>query len=70
MKHNEISYLLVDKILGAAEYNKASENQLPDTGVKGIKVIDARTIQITLDEPFVGFDKILTHNSLGIMSKK
>jgi oligopeptide transport system substrate-binding protein len=70
LKHNEISYLLVDKILGAAEYNKASENQLPDTGVKGIKVIDARTIQITLDEPFVGFDKILTHNSLGIMSKK
>ena len=69
-KHNEISYLLVDKILGAAEYNKASENQLPDTGVKGIKVIDARTIQITLDEPFVGFDKILTHNSLGIISKK
>lgn len=70
LKHNEISYLLVDKILGAAEYNKASENQLPDTGVKGVKVIDARTIQITLDEPFVGFDKILTHNSLGIMSKK
>lgn len=70
LKHNEISYLLVDKILGAAEYNKASENQLPETGVSGIKVINSTTIQITLDEPFVGFDKILTHNSLGIISKK
>ena len=67
---NEISYLLVDKITGAEEYNKISENSLPEGGVKGIKVIDPHTVQITLDEPFVGFDKILTHNSLGIISKK
>ncbi len=69
-KKNEISYLLVDKITGAEEYNKISENSLPEVGVKGIKVIDPHTVQITLDEPFVGFDKILTHNSLGIISKK
>ena len=70
LKHNEISYLLVDKISGAAEYNKTSSNQLPEAGVKGIKVLDSKTIRITLDEPFVGFDKVLTHNSLGIISKK
>jgi len=69
-KKNEISYLLVDKITGAEKYNKISENSFPEGGVKGIKVIDPQTVQITLDEPFVGFDKILTHNSLGIISKK
>jgi peptide/nickel transport system substrate-binding protein len=69
-KKNEISYLLVDKITGAEKYNKISENSFPAGGVEGIKVIDPLTVQITLDEPFVGFDKILTHNSLGIISKK
>lgn len=70
LKYNEISYLLVDKISGAESYNKATENGIIEGGVSGIKVLDPHTVQITLDEPFVGFDKILTHHSLGIISKK
>jgi len=70
LKKNEISYLLVDKIEGAQAYNKNTSTELSKEGVSGIKVLNPHTIQITLDEPFVGFDKILTHNSLGIISKK
>jgi peptide/nickel transport system substrate-binding protein len=36
--------------------------------VAGIKVIDDYTIEINLDESFVGFDKILTHSNLGIFA--
>jgi len=68
--NNEISYLLVDKIKGADKYNKISKSSFPKGGVSGIKVIDSKTIEITLKQPFVGFDKVLTHNSLGVISKK
>jgi len=71
IEENEISYLLVDKIQGAKEFNNTSKTlPLAKKGVSGIKVIDASTVEIHLAAPFVGFDKILTHNSLGIFAKE
>ncbi len=70
IKENEISYLLVDKIVGAKEFNLKSTGKFEAGKVDGIKVIDEYTVEIRLDEPFVGFDKVLSHNSLGIISQK
>lgn len=66
---NEISYLLVDRIEGASKHFKSTSNgKIKKGGVSGIKVINKHTIQITLKQPFVGFEKVLTHFSLGIMA--
>lgn len=70
MKANEMSWMLVDKIKGAKEFNKKSKKSLPEGGVSGVKVVDDRTITIDLVEPFVSFEKILTHSSLGIFPKE
>jgi len=67
---NKISYLLVNRIEGAQEFFENSTKTLPKEGVSGIKKLDNNTIQITLNEPFAGFDKILTHPSLGIFPKE
>ena len=68
---NAISYLLVDKIKGAKEFNqKYKSYNFPKQGVSGIKVINNNTVQIQLAEPFMGFDKVLAHNSLGIFPKE
>ncbi len=71
MEENEISYLLVDKIKGAKAFNKKNKTlAIAKEGVSGIKIINSNTIEIKLDKPFVGFDKILSHNSLGIYPKE
>ena len=71
MEENEISYLLVDKIKGAKEFNKKNKTlDIAKEGVSGIKIINSNTIEIKLNQPFVGFDKILSHNSLGIYPKE
>jgi oligopeptide transport system substrate-binding protein len=67
---NTISYLLVNKIKGAKEFNLNSKKNLPKGGVSGIKVLNSSTVEIQLSEPFVGFDKLITHNSLGIFSRE
>jgi oligopeptide transport system substrate-binding protein len=67
---NKMSYLLVNRIEGAAEFYKKSEISLPKSGVSGIKVLNKRTIQIKLDDPFIGFDKILAHTNLGIFPRE
>lgn len=67
---NRVGYLLINRIKGAAEFNKNSSKSLPKGGVSGIKAIDDYTLQITLVSPFSGFDKIMTHNSLGIFPKE
>ena len=66
LKINEMSWMLTDKIKGAKDFFKKSKKSLPEGGVSGIKVVDENTVTIELVEPFVGFDKILTHSSLGI----
>ena len=66
-KKNEIYYLLVDRVEGARKhYESTSNGKMKSGGVSGIKVIDKFTVQVTLTEPFVGFEKVLTHYSLGI----
>ncbi len=66
---NEISYLLVDRIDGAKKHFESTTNgKVKKGGVSGIKVLNKYTLQITLKQPFVGFEKILTHFSLGIMA--
>lgn len=67
---NIVSYHLVDKITGAKEFNKNSKKSLPKGGVSGIKVVNANTIEIVLNEPFVGFDKVLAQHSLSVFPKE
>lgn len=67
-KENEIDYLLVDRVQGAKAFNEATKSGMKPGGVSGIKVINKSTVQITLNEPLYGFEKVLTHNSLGIIA--
>ena len=70
LEMNQMGYLLVKRIAGAESFSKKSMKSLPESGVSGIKVIDNYTLEITLVEPFVGFDKILTHTNLGITAQE
>lgn len=70
LPENQMSYLLVNHIKGAAEFNKRSTRSLAKTGVSGITVKDDHTLEIKLVEPFVGFDKVLTHTNLGVFPKE
>lgn len=67
---NEMAYLLTNRVEGATEFNEKSKNSIPKGGVSGIKVVDDYTVQITLVEPFYGFEKVLTHRNLGITPKE
>ena len=67
---NKMNYLLVDRIEGARDFFNRSKKSLPKEGVSGIQVLDKQTIQINLNEPFIGFDKILSHTNLGIFPKE
>jgi peptide/nickel transport system substrate-binding protein len=69
LKLNLMSWMLVDKIKGAKDFSLKSKKNLPDGGVSGITVEDNKVI-IELIEPFVGFDKILTHSSLGVFPRE
>jgi oligopeptide transport system substrate-binding protein len=70
LPENQMSYLLVKHIQGASDFNKRSTRSLAKTGVSGITVKDDHTLEIKLVEPFVGFDKILTHTNLGVFPKE
>jgi oligopeptide transport system substrate-binding protein len=65
-----MSWMLVDKIKGAKEFYAKSKTSIPEEGVSGVKVIDKNTISIELVEPFISFEKILTHSSLGLFPKE
>jgi oligopeptide transport system substrate-binding protein len=68
LPENKIGNLLINKIKGAKKFHNATKQSMKGQSVAGIKVIDDYTIEITLDESFVGFDKILTHSNLGIFA--
>ncbi len=70
LEDNQVSYLLVEKVKGASEFQKKSKTSLPKEGVSGIKVINDQTVEITLDEPFSGFEYVLTHVGLGISPRE
>lgn len=67
---NQMSYLLVNRIVGADSFNKNSKSSLPKTGVSGITVKDDYTLEIKLVESFIGFDKILTHTNLSVFPRE
>jgi peptide/nickel transport system substrate-binding protein len=69
-KWNSMGRILRDKIKGGHRYYTKSSRQLYSSGVRGIKVIDDTTIQISLTDCFTNFEKLLAHSSLGIFSKK
>lgn len=70
LKGNKMSYLLVNRIEGAKEFFKKTKSAMISSGVSGIKIVDATTLEIKLIESFNGFDKVLTHTSLGIFPKE
>jgi len=70
LEDNQISYLLVEKVKGATEFQAKSKNSVPKEGVSGIKVVDDNTVEITLREPFSGLEYVLTHVGLGISPRE
>lgn len=70
LEKNQISYLLIDRIKGGRDFYNKSKKSLPKAGVSGVKVIDNYTVQITLENSFAGFEKLLTHKSLGISPRE
>ncbi len=58
---NELSGLVLSKILGAKDYyNSFDGGSGSEGGVSGVKVVDDYTIEITLVEPFVTFNQIMS----------
>jgi peptide/nickel transport system substrate-binding protein len=70
LPENEVSWLLVDRIKGAKEFNSATRTTFRDGGVSGIKVQDNQTLIITLTEPFASFDKVLTYSGFGVFPRE
>ena len=68
LPQNTIGNLLINKIKGAKKFHDATTKSMKGQQVSGIKVINDHTLEITLDESFVGFDKMLTHSNLGIFA--
>ena len=62
---NQFAWLIAEKVKGGTEYteNKSKE-------VEGIKVVDKYTLSIELNEPFGGFEQVLSHPSLSIYPKE
>jgi peptide/nickel transport system substrate-binding protein len=67
---NNVGNILVNNIQGADDYFKKSKNTLPKGGVSGIKVLDGNKVQITLNKPFVGFEKVLGQQNIVIFAKE
>lgn len=70
LPENKVSYLLVNRIKGADDFQKKSKSNLPKSGVSGIKVLDNYTLEITLERPFAGFEAVLAHAALGISPRE
>ena len=67
---NEIYWMLINVIKGAKENYNSSKKGVLSKGVSGIKVINENTLSIELVYPFIGFDKLLAHRSLGVFPKE
>ena len=65
---NNSGQILCEKIVGGEEYYRSNKNK-EGKGVSGIKVINDYCIEITLKEPYVNFQKLLTSSIYGIFSK-
>jgi oligopeptide transport system substrate-binding protein len=67
---NEIFWMLTEVIKGAKENYNNSKKGVLSKGVSGVKVIDDNTLTIELNYPFIGFDKLLVHRSLGVFPRE
>ncbi|MCE2742635.1 MAG: ABC transporter substrate-binding protein [Fluviicola sp.] len=67
---NQVSYLLTNYIKGAKSFMEATKNGINGKSVSGIKVVDANTVKIELNQPFIGLEKILSHTGLSIVPKE
>lgn len=70
LNKNKVYFLLGSRIEGVDSFHEKSKNTIPKSGVSGIQVLDDYTIQIRLKNSFSGFEKVLTHTSLGITSRE
>jgi peptide/nickel transport system substrate-binding protein len=70
LKINDVSFMLIDRVVGAAAFHDATKTQLKAGGVSGIKVLDRYKIRIDLVEAFAGFDKLLTYSGFGVFPKE
>jgi oligopeptide transport system substrate-binding protein len=70
LRNNKLAYLLVDRIEGAREFYSRTQIKMLTSGISGIKIKDDNTIEIRLLQPFVGFDKILSHSNLVIIPRE
>lgn len=68
-KLNAVGNALADHIKGAQEYYEKSRDKLPSGGVSGIKV-NGDNVEITLNKPFVGFEKILAQLNIVIFARE
>lgn len=66
---NKVGNTLVDHIKGGLTFFEKSKSSLPSGGVSGIQV-EGNDLVITLNKPFVGFEKILTQPNLGIFPQE
>lgn len=70
LPENRVGNLFLNKIKGAKAFHAATKYDLNDQSVSGIVVKDKNTLEINLESPFVGFDKMLTHSNLGVFPKE
>ncbi len=66
---NQSSALLLGKIEGSDTFYKNGKNPLHHT-VSGIKILGAHSLEIKLTKPYNHIIQLLSHPSLGILSKK
>jgi len=64
-KINQFSWLLIDRVKGAREYFEGSANS-----VSGIRVKSDTELVIELEEPFAGFEMVLTHPALVVFPRE
>jgi len=70
LPENDISNLLINRIKGAKQFHAETQQALNKKGVSGIQVVNKHTLVIELVEPFVDFDKALSHSGLGIFPRE
>lgn len=67
---NVLFALFTDHVKGAAEHYEASKNSGANAPISGIEVLSDYELNITLNEPFAVFPKLLAHNGCWIFPKE
>lgn len=67
---NEMFWLFQDRVVGANAQYAATLRQESAPGVKGVEVLDKRTVRITLVNPWPGLLQVLAHQGCWIWPKE